>query len=78
MLACVWVRQLWTFMHQYIESSSARGLDPVAVAHFLFKLSYCQVGQAYAVAELDATQRHMLGEMVAFGLIARRAKCPQW
>lgn len=61
--------QIWTILLQYLHLSQELNMDPVDVLNFIFILGSLDLGSAYAVALLSATQVSMLADLKDYGLI---------
>jgi hypothetical protein len=61
--------QLWTFVHEYIRTAPLRGLKVTDILAMLFQLGFCVVGRGYALHALTETQRLLLNDFTAFGLV---------
>jgi len=61
--------QMWTFLSDYLATASARKMSSADILAFLFELSFCRVGEGYAVSALTETQRRLLEDFQSFGMI---------
>ena len=61
--------QMWTFLSDYLATASARKMSSADILAFLFELSFCRVGEGYAVSALTETQRRLLEDLQSFGMI---------
>ena len=61
--------QLWTFVDEYLRTAPARGMATSDILAFLFEIGFCGPGEGYAVHALTASQRELLDEFAAFGLV---------
>ncbi|EQC32697.1 hypothetical protein SDRG_09671 [Saprolegnia diclina VS20] len=64
--------QTWIFVLEYIKNIDKRGvMSAEEMLQFLFQMSYCQMHQYYAVADLTRNQQQLLGDLVELGLLYR-------
>ncbi|DBA03386.1 TPA: hypothetical protein N0F65_004663, partial [Lagenidium giganteum] len=65
--------QMWIFVLEYIKTlDKSCVLRQEDILQFLFQISYCQMNEYYAVADLTANQQQLLADFVSFGLLYRR------
>jgi len=63
--------QLWTFVAEYVRSATqaSSAVTSAAVLAFLFQMGFCSAGSVYSTRSLDDTQRVILHDLAAFGLV---------
>ena len=63
--------QLWTFVAEYVRSATqaSAAVTSAAVLAFLFQMGFCTAGSVYSTHSLDGTQRVILQDLAAFGLV---------
>ena len=61
--------QMWTFLSDYLATAPVRKMSSADILAFLFELSFCRVGEGYAVSALTDTQQRLLEDFQSFGMI---------
>jgi transcription initiation factor TFIIH subunit 4 len=61
--------QMWTFLSDYLATAPVRKMSSADILAFLFELSFCRVGEGYAVSALTETQQRLLEDFQSFGMI---------
>ena len=63
--------QIWRFLLSFVEQAPRMDLDQMDVLHFVLLLPTLQFGMDYAVEQLTESQRALLSDFSALGLIER-------
>ncbi|KAF2660491.1 transcription factor Tfb2 [Lophiostoma macrostomum CBS 122681] len=66
--------QVWSLLIVYLRNSPQLGMSETDVLSFLFMLGSLELGQDYTITTLSATQRSMLDDLSAFGIVYRSSK----
>ncbi|OBA21536.1 transcription factor Tfb2 [Metschnikowia bicuspidata var. bicuspidata NRRL YB-4993] len=66
--------QIWTLLLEYLGLVQDLHMDPVDVLNFLFVLGSLELGKAYCVSGLSATQLSMLPDLRDCGLVYQRSE----
>ncbi len=61
--------QLWTFVSSYMSEHLTSIVDKANMLSLLFQLSFCDVGDAFAVEDVGADQLALLSTLASFGLV---------
>ena len=61
--------QLWTFVASYMSTHLTEMDDKIGLLSLLFQLSFCAVGDCFAVESVDASQQAKLRTLASFGLV---------
>jgi transcription initiation factor TFIIH subunit 4 len=61
--------QVWDVILAYMEGLEQAQMDRDEVLQFLFRLSFLKLGMGYPTSALSDTQRRLLHDLTAFGLI---------
>lgn len=64
--------QIWALLIQYLDTAEELGMEKTDVLHFLLMLGSLELGQAYSVRTLTATQRTMLADLRDYGIVYQR------
>lgn len=66
--------QIWTILLEYLNLALDLNMDPVDVLNFIFILGSLELGRAYSVSDLSATQVSMLPDLRDYGLVYQRSE----
>lgn len=66
--------QIWTLLLEYLNLTLDLNMDPVDVLNFIFILGSLELGKAYSVSGLSATQVSMLPDLRDYGLVYQRSE----
>ena len=64
--------QVWYFLLQYLDTTTARGLDLVECLGFLFQLSFSTLAQDYSTDGMSENLLTFLQHLREFGLVYQR------
>ncbi|KAF2687428.1 transcription factor Tfb2 [Lentithecium fluviatile CBS 122367] len=66
--------QVWSLLIEYLRHASQLGMSETDVLNFLFMLGSLELGQDYSTDTLSPTQKQMLEDLTAFGIVYRSSK----
>ncbi|KAF9583503.1 RNA polymerase II transcription factor B 52 kDa subunit [Lunasporangiospora selenospora] len=66
--------QVWAFLLQYLNTAESLNMDLVEVLTFFFQLGSLELGNDYSSEMLTETQKHLLEDLKAYGIVYQRKK----